>query len=113
MGKRIQLVLPTGQARAVEVQPDTKAGDVTAGMDVYGFVIVAADGRLMYPDQDLYGAVEEGQTLKMSPAETGGKGGVGVSSTVDDPDFWKLVVKYQLIYSFAGLGVGLAFVVAG
>lgn len=113
MGKKIRLVLPTGQAREIDVQTDEKAGDVTAGVDVHGFLIVAADGRLIYPDEDLYSAVEEGQILEMSPAEAGGKGGVGVPPGVEDPDFWKLVVRYQLIYSFAGLVLGLAFVIAG
>jgi hypothetical protein len=113
MGKKIRLTLPTGQVRAIDVQPNTKASDVMSSVDVSGFLIVAADGRLIYPDEDLHLAVEEGQNLHMYPAETGGKGGVGVAPGVDDPDFWRLVVKYQLIYSFAGLVVGLAFVVAG
>lgn len=113
MGKVIQLVLPTGKRERIEVEPETKALDVMSRVEVAGFLIVAADGHLIFPDEDIYVAVEEGQILNMYPSPTGGKGGVEVPSTMDDPDFWKLTARYQLIYSFAGLIVGLAFVVAG
>ncbi|SRR6266568_5213912 len=113
MAKAIQLVLPTGEHEVINVEPETTARDVTEQRDIYGFLIVAADGRLIFPDENLYSAVEQGQVLNMAPSPTGGKGGVGVPASLDDPDFWKLTVRYQLIYSFAGLVAGLAFVLAG
>ena len=109
----MRIVLPNGEIRGVDVKLDASAGDVTTVLGVSGFVIVAEDGQLIYPADNLYAAVQDGQVLNMTAAETGGKGGVGVPSGVDDPDFWKVVARYQLIYSFAGLAVGVAFAIAG
>lgn len=86
-GKKIQLVLPYQQGtRAVDVQPGTKAVDVMAEVRYSGFVFVAADGRPIYPADDLYAVVEEGQTLNIVEHDPPGFDcGMAVRVNVDAP----------------------------
>jgi hypothetical protein len=111
--KVIELILPTGKSETVVLQPGTSAQEVTSRFDITGFVILTADGRYVYPEEDLYSAVESGQILSLDSSPTGGKGGVEVPNTVTDVELWRVAFRYQLIYSLAGLLLGLACVLGG
>ena len=113
MDKQITIELPVGPDRSLAVSPGETAGHVAERIEMAGYLITGPDGRIYYPEDDLYSTIESGQKLSTTPSPTGGKGGVEVPQSIDDTDLWRMTIRYQLWYSIAGLGIGLVAVLGG